>query len=207
MFTSFKSQIVVQTLAPFVIVFTTFCLILSGVPFEQIIEDWSKLVAITAMAIGLGLLQDLIPKPVKEALIFWRIRNRRSGHRAFSKERKFSSILRRDEVVDISIRENLAPMYQDRLFYEIYDRFRDKGNVKHSSYRYLQWRELSAVILVSGIIGGVFIGATRGFLSQELLITSASSAILLCLTVLAARNSSENLIDYVLLNERLDQNG
>lgn len=178
---------------------------LAGISVSDMAQNWEKLIAIGALAIALGLLQDLVPKPLKEWLIFWRIKDRLPGHRAFSKGRVFSSVIDREEVVDLSERENLGAKYQDRLFYRLYDNFRDKGSVKHYSFRYLQWRELACLAIVAGAAGSVYVAIAQGFLSFPVLILTAISTIVYLGSVAAARKSSNLLIDYVLLNERLSK--
>lgn len=207
MFNSWKSQIVVQTLAPYALGFGFFCLYLSGVPVSEILKNWEKLLAIGVLATALAVIQDLVPKALKEALVFWRISNRLPGHRAFAKDRKFSSIIDREEVVDISLRQALQERTQDRLFYRLYDKYRDKSHVKHYSFRYLQWRELSSMSLVCGIVGTYFVYYNRGEFSIDLAVVVIGSISVHLLSVFAARNSSSALIDYVLLSEKLEVSG
>ncbi|WP_172808194.1 hypothetical protein [Croceicoccus mobilis] len=177
------------------------CLLLSGKDISQLFSDWQKIIAIGCASVGLSLLLDLIPKSFKEILIFWRIRFRLPSHRAFANGRKFSEILDRNEVVDIAMRSSLGPKYQNRTFYRIYDKFRDVGSVRHYSTRYLQWRELASLSIFLIIIGYIYVGSEGGWASTQAALSLAIGiAITLC-SILAARNSSEMLIDYVLLSE------
>lgn len=202
---SHKSQIVIQTLAPFTLAFAAGTMYLSGIPISDFAESWEKLAAVGLLAIGLGLAQDLIPKPAKEALVFFRMRNRLPGHRAFSKGRRFSSIIDREEVLDIDIRENLGEKYQDRLFYQLYEKYRENSNVSHYSFRYLQWRELASLSLICGILGFSIVGVIQGIFSIQAFICLFSSLSIFICCIFAARNSAMMLIDYVLLSEKLDR--
>lgn len=207
MFNSWKSQIVVQTLAPYALGFSFFCLYLAGVPVIDILENWERLLAIGLLATALAMIQDLVPKALKESLVFWRMSNRLPGHRAFCKGRTFSSVIDREEVVDIGLREALSERTQDRLFYRLYDKYRDKSNVKHYSFRYLQWRELASLAIVCGPIGSYFVYASSEGWGLRWVPAMIISIIVCFLSIFAARSSSASLIDYVLLSERLEVDG
>lgn len=173
----------------------------------DIFEDWGKLLALGFLAVAIGLLQDLVPKPAKEWLVFWKCKNRLPGYRAFSKDRKFSSIISRQEVVDISARESLGERYQDRLFYQLYDKFREKGNVQHYSFRYLQWRELAATALIAEFVGGYYIANNVGVFTLEFVKFASVNMVIVISSIFAARGAANLLVDYVLLNERLSKGG
>lgn len=201
MLNSQKSQIVLQTLTPFSVAYAMVCLMILGNPIAEIVNDWEKIFALAFFSVGLALLQDLIPRGFKEWLVFWRIRHRLPGHRAFSPTRRWSSIIDKDEVIDIEIREGLTEKHQDRLFYRLYDNYRDVGSVKHYSFRYLQWRELASLAFISGMVGFIVIGNSAGWLSIAVGKAVGVAAGVTLLSILAARNSSATLIDRVLLAE------
>lgn len=203
MFSSYKSQIVLQSLVPFAIAYGFLCLILVGNMPSEVFSNWEKLAALGFLSVGIALLQDLIPKPFKETLVFWRLRERLPGHRAFVQDRSFSDVLSRDEVVDIDLREGLTPKYQNRLFYQVYDKFRDNGNVTHYSYRYLQWRELATIYFVSTVIGYILVGYGTDWVSWNAILVCAVGICFFISSIFAARSSANLLIDYVLLSERL----
>lgn len=202
-----KSQIELQTIAPFVIAYSILCLILLGNNLSELIANWEKLAVVGAFSVGLSLLQDLIPKSFKEALVFFRLRDRLPGTRAFDPQRRFSSVIEHIEVVDIALRSTLTRRHQDRLFYRIYDKYREKGNVKHYSFRYLQWRELASTSLICAFIGFSAVSYNAGFFSwPSMTALMVGTSICIC-SIVAARNSSALLIDYVLLAELLDKTG
>lgn len=205
MFSSQKSQIVVQTLAPYAVAYAMICLILLGNTFSEIVADWEKILALAFFSVALSLLQDLIPRSFKEWLVFWRMKNRLPGHRAFNRERKWSSIISREEVVDFEAREALGEKYQDRLFYQLYDNYRDVGSVKHYSFRYLQWRELASLSFVSGIVGYSVIADAIGWLSIEAIKALGVALGFTLLSIVAARNSAATLVDRVLLAEYIEK--
>lgn len=205
MFTSNKSQIVIQTLAPYSVAYGIFCLILMGSSLSEIVTNWEKIFALAFFSVGISLLQDLVPRGFKEWLVFWRLRERLPGHRAFSKGRRWSSVIAQNEVIDFEIRETLGARFQDRLFYNLYDRYRENGSVKHYSFRYLQWRELATAALVLGIFGYLAVGAAEGWTSRPALQSVGGSLVILIASVFAARNSANSLIDRVLLAESMEK--
>ena len=201
MFNSHKSQIVIQTLTPYAVAYAIFCLVQLGNPLADVLVDWKSLFALTFFSVGLSMLQDLVPKAFKEWLVFFRVTNRLPGHRAFSTNRRWSSVISRDEVLDFETREQLGQKYQDRLFYRIYDEYRDVGSVRHYSFRYLQWRELATIALISGLVGYSAVGLYVGWYSTGAILALAVAAVVMALSIVAARNAANALVDRVLLAE------
>lgn len=181
------------------------CLVLLGNDIGDVISSWEKLFAFTFLSLAISLLQDLIPRSFKEFVVFWRVKNRLPGHRAFSDARAWTSIITKDEVVDFEIRSALGARFQDRLFYRIFENYREVPSVKHYSFRYLQWRELASTSLIASVIGYSAVAASRGWLSIEAFVALGVGVIITICSIMAARNSANELVDRVLLAESMEK--
>lgn len=203
---SWKNQIALKTLVPFAAAYLVLCVYRANdSSLEVLTQQWQSIVAVGALSFAFALFQDLFPKSWKESLVFWRIQERLPGYRAFNKNRRKSSSLRWDEIFEVESRSKLEARDQDRLFYRLYDRFREKGPVSNSSYRYLQWRELSFLSFVCAITVLVYFTTKRGFFDQltfELTIYGLMST---GLSIIASRRSANDLVDQVLLAEYLEK--
>lgn len=202
-----KNQIALQTLAPSAIGYAIACLYLVGNPINHIFDQWEKIIAAGFLSVAFSLIQYLIPRPAKEFLVFWRLKERLPGFRSFSYGRKFSNIINRSEVVDIDLRQQLSPADQDRLYYKIYSKYREIGSVQNYAFRYLQWRELASFSIVMGAIGYAFVAVAVGYRSRQAMYAAAIAAFVYFLSVIAARSTANNLVDYVLLNEKISKEG
>lgn len=168
--------------------------------------DISPLASAAALlSVAAALIQDLVPKPIKEFAVFWRFKDRLPGHRAFSvtfeNMHRFdnSRILNWDEL------KKLDPINQQSIFYRIYKKHRDIQSVYHYSFRYLAWRDTGAMLIVLSIV-------TIALSSFQLIQIGTIPALkisFLCicfwiLTVGAARQASKELIVQVLSAESME---
>lgn len=197
---SHKTQAAIQFLAPSAIIYVLFgaYLLNNGWPSLSLIEKNSASVAVVGIAAMLA--QDLVPKPVKEALVFWRAKNRLPGHKAFTP--KFM----RDPRIDIENIPNLENLsvasgnVQQREFYRLYKSVADVRSVAHYSQRYIAWRDLSALLMILGFVSVPVlysVNSERGLIAG---ITLAATALLSFLfTSFAARNTANELVIQVLL--------
>lgn len=205
---SWKNQIVIKTLVPFVAAYLIICVVRSQTAsLTELMASWQSIVAIGALSFGLALFQDLFPKSLKEILVFWRVRNRVPGFRAFSPRMSYGELLDRDEVLAIEDRQKLSPKMQNRMFYRLYNKCRDSGAVSNSSYRYLQWRELAFLALISSIAVFVIYVRNRGITSLLPWELAGYGLVTVALSVIAARKSANELIGFVLLHEVLESEG
>ena len=83
---SHKTQAALQFLVPTVIIYSIFGAYLLNGEWPTLSFLQEKSAGLAILGIGAMLVQDLIPKPIKEFLVFLRMKNRMPGHRAFSPE-------------------------------------------------------------------------------------------------------------------------
>jgi hypothetical protein len=111
--------------------------------------------AITAASTASGaalisaLAQDIIPKPMKEWLVFWRLTERLPSYRAFSSIAASNDRIDTSRLSQFSALSEARPSEQHREFYRRYIAMREDPTIKHYSTRYVAWRDcLSMVVLM-----------------------------------------------------------
>jgi hypothetical protein len=130
-------------------------------------------------------ISGLISNPIKEFLVFWRIRNRLPGCRAFTK------FAREDQRVDITLLKIKIgafpeePSEQNRLWYKLYKGLKEDEIVTGSHRDFLLTRDLCSIsflfAVVLGLVGLFLLESTAtkltyvGFLLLQYLITSVSA--------------------------------
>lgn len=199
-----KTRAVVQYLTPAAILY----FISAGLLLSGTLPRSSDLIKYVGGAAGLSLIltlsQDLVPKPFKEFLVFWRINARLPGHRAFS------PVFQKPDRYDISKISNVielqeaSPAKQQNIFYGLYKKHSKEMRVEHYSFRYIAWRDTACLVFLLSVltlpIAAIFGGAAIIPSAAKL---AAASFIAYCLIGSAARQSANELVFQVLSAETL----
>lgn len=196
----FKAKIVSIFLIPAAAAFS----FMAGVIYKGIDEplfDLEVLKKTAILSLACALAQDILPRSFKEAVIFWRIRDRLPGHRAFLTQKTD-----RYDLSKITNMEQLAALpadKQQRVFYDVYKKHRDDPTVSQSNFRYVAWRDTASLFFCLGVISIPVAYLVARSLAQPfewrsavMLATSAFVAYLL--TSLAARQVANSLVSQVL---------
>lgn len=196
---TFKTKIIATFLVPAVAIYS----VVAGVAYRgysQAAFDWRALGTTAIMALLCALAQDLIPRSLKEALVFWRIRDRLPGCRAFSRETSDRYDL--SLIMNIDQLRTLSGAHQQRIFYSVYKKHKDDPTVSHYSFRYVAWRDTAALFFILAVltIPGVYsiLGLGVGANVGPALRLTAFSFVAYVLTALAARQSANSLVGQVL---------
>lgn len=145
----------------------------------------------------LALVQDLIPKPLKEAIVFLRLQNRLPGHRCFNAEYDNPSRFDRKKIKHIKTLSNADPPQQQVAFYSLYKKVAKKPAVEHYSIRYLAWRDVAAVSLVLAIVTLPVLGLSSDSWRPALEVT-AIMILVSTAAALAGRHAANELVYQVL---------
>lgn len=161
--------------------------------------------AAALLSVAAALVQDLVPKPIKEFAVFWRFKDRLPGHRAFADTFEhmhrfdFRRILNWDDL------KKLDPINQQRTFYRVYKKHRETPAIYHYSFRYLAWRDTGSMLLILGIVTITL--SSFQFIQIGAIPALKISLLCICfwiLTVGAARQASKELIVQVLSAESME---
>lgn len=197
---SHKGQVVIQFLVPVAIGYLTLAYFLLRGAAPTIDALWNNAGVAALLAVAGMLVQDLIPKPLKEGLVFFRARERLPSHRAFSPRTASDARLDSSKIDDFAALSALPPSDQSRAWYKSYLEFCDQPTVQHYSVRYLGWRDTAAFAAVLAIVSlpAALTVPFEGKIRMAVLLTAASLA-LYALSVVAARSASKELLIAVLL--------
>lgn len=197
---SHKGQVVIQFLVPVSVGYLALAFLLVRGSAPSITAVWDNAGALALLTVAAMLVQDLIPKPLKEFLVFFRAHDRLPGHRAFSE------LAIADPRIDPSNIENfdqlsaLTPSAQNKTWYINYLKFADQEGIRHYSIRYIGWRDtaiFSAVLatVTFPAIATIQFDRTIGIASA----LTAASFVLYALSVAAARAAARELLISVLV--------
>ena len=161
---------------------------------------WDHATAGAIVAVAAMLLQDLVPKPIKEALVFARHKERLPGHRCFSPASLADSRIDRAAIAGVDTLSSLPPADQNNVWYRQYQLVSERPAIIHYSFRYLAWRDvatLAASLTLISIPLLLSIGGAAAWRQGVLL--AAGCALLCILSIVAARAASKELITMVLM--------
>lgn len=141
--------------------------------------------------------QHLLPAPAKEVIVFWRWNNRLPGCRAFSHFAEHDSRIDTDHIRALGGDPLLPPKEQNHLWYNMYKGVADTPSVTQSHRRFLGFRDLSVVVLLTT---PVLLGAHVLLALDMERFALISALLLICYlaTVLAARNAASEFVRNVL---------
>ncbi|GAO40740.1 hypothetical protein SCH01S_51_00720 [Sphingomonas changbaiensis NBRC 104936] len=148
---SHKAKVVVQYLVPA----STAYFLLGAYLVTGVLEQGELKKGLGYLAVATvvtTLVQDIIPKPVKEAWVFLRARHRLPGYRAFTNAASHPDRIDTARISEYATLRDERPDVQQRSFYQVFKRNADKPNVEHYSFRYLAWRDTSALLLLLSLV-------------------------------------------------------
>jgi hypothetical protein len=159
--------------------------------------NWPDLIARATPSAGLlviaHLLQDIVPKAVKEAFVFFRVRNRLPSSRAYTELAMRDNRVSAAFVEKVSAQNDLSPTAQSARWFEIYNKIRDRPQIKHANLRYLAWRDGAAASLVLALATPV-LGAASILAWTEVAYLSGGCTAAAFLIAQAARNMANELV-------------
>jgi hypothetical protein len=196
---SHKTQAALQFLAPTAVIYVAFGAFLLNGHWPGWAEFKENSLAFAIVGIAAMLVQDLIPKPFKEFLVFWRRSERLPGHRAFSSIAIDNPNIDHSSISDIERLKNCTAEEQQRAFYQRYNSIREHPSVSHVSQRYIAWRDTSTLLFLLCCVSFPVIATFKHDRVLPVgLILCGVSAFFFLLTVFAARNSAKSLTIQVL---------
>ena len=168
------------------------------------LKDPKGFIPLTA-GILIIVLEGLFKNPVKEFLVFWRIKNRLPGHRAFTKIGPSDSRIDMDRVKKLFPGGTpKEPKKQNSEWYRLYRKYQNVLQVFHSHKAFLLTRDFTSltVIFIPLSMSGHFImGSPKRMLAYHLVIM----LLLFVIMSLAARYYGERFVASVLAEASINQ--
>jgi hypothetical protein len=146
-FPSQKTQAVVQFLVPICLGYLATVVFLSRGAVPTTGQLWDHATVAAVIAVAATLFQDLIPKPVKEWLVFYRLRDRLPGHRCFTDAALNNPRIEKTRLADLDHLTSLTADGQNKAWYRFYKTVSAQPAIRHYSFRYLAWRDSATVLL------------------------------------------------------------
>jgi len=197
---AFKTKIITLFLIPGVTLYA----LLAGLIFKGTGTQLFELKALpptAIMAAICALAQDITPRSFKEALVFWRMRDRLPGCRAFQRDTSDRYDLSR--LTNLEELRALSGSEQQRAFYKIYKKHQKDAPVAHFSFRYSAWRDLSSLYFLLAVLTVPAAATLPAVMDSDVnlrraAILAAFSFVAYLLTAVAARLSANSLVGQVL---------
>ena len=150
-----------------------------------------------ASGVGLLVLGDLVPRSVKEVMVFWRLRDRLPGCRAFTVIAPRDSRIDPTELAVLLPTSTMSPTAQNALWYRWLKETEDDPAVSDAHKRFLALREC-AVLLFLLLLLTPFLVLFPSQPSKGIVLLGVGSALAYLLAMGAARNAAARLVSNVI---------
>lgn len=188
-----KNKAALAYLLPLVLTYVSVVAVVSAGRRPEWTDILASALPASALLVGCHLLQDLLGKPFKEFLVFYRVKSRLPGHRAFSKHCVDDP---RVPAGFLSAKlEALGddPAAQNSEWYAMYRGVSKEAPVEHENLRYLAWRDATATLVLLTIATAAL--QPLGILSwSQVGQIAAGCLVVALLTAAAARNAANSLV-------------
>jgi hypothetical protein len=151
-----------------------------------------------------GVASWVVPRKVKETLVFWRV-----GPRCMPSSRAFSEIAHKDPRIDVKrLRERvsefpIAPAEQSSCWYSIYRKHHKEPAVEDANRAYLLYRDMTSLVPIVAITA-VIVALLVALPAHPNRTAALFLALEFLLTAVAARNAGSRLVANVLAIESSD---
>jgi len=168
--------------------------------FERITQLQSVLTHLGAAGIAgvlLLVLQDLIPRPVKEVLVFWRLRDRVPGCRAFSVVAKRDPRVDPTDLAVLLPASPMTPTEENALWYRWLKSVETDAGIADNHRRFLALRDC-AVLLFLLAFASPLLGLVPGTAQQGQLQLGLGCTVAYFAAAVATRNAGVRLVSNVI---------
>lgn len=142
-------------------------------------------------------LQGLIPSKIKEVLVFWKVKNRLPGCRAFSKYLKEDNRINKNNLIKMYGKFPKNEDKQNKLWYKIFKDIKD-NSIDKTHKDYLLLREFTIITIFFIFILPIVLWFFSNIDIRMLLIYLISLIFEYLIVRLIARNHAERLVTNVL---------
>jgi len=147
--------------------------------------------------IALLVLQDIVPRSWKEAIVFWRLRDRVPGCRAFSVVAKSDQRVNQAELSKLLPATSMSPGEENALWYRwLKEADKDPG-ICDNHHRFLALRDSAVLVLLLTLVSPFLLLLGSRSMAGTLWLTAATAGAYL-LTALAAAQAAKRLVGNVI---------
>lgn len=194
---SLKKGIGTKYLLPIVAFYAAGATVL-GLDRAALLQSALQHLGIAGLAgVALLIFQDLVPRPLKEVLVFWRFRDRVPGYRAFSKIAPADPRVDPTELAVLLPEQELTGAEQNALWYRWLKSVDADPGIADNHHRFLALRDCAVLLLLLALVSLVGSPFIFGSLRKTALLAGTCFGSYL-VTALAARNSAARLVGNVI---------
>ena len=194
---SLKKGIGTKYLMPIVVIYAAAAAGL-GLDRTELVQSVLQHMAAAGVAgVALLIFQDLVPRPLKEVLVFWRLRERLPGFRAFSKVAPGDPRIDPTELAVLLPARPLTGNEQNALWYRWLKSVEADPAIADNHYRFLALRDCAVLLLLLALASPLVALIPPGDIGRGLLLGGICLAAYV-LAALAARNAAVRLVGNVI---------
>jgi hypothetical protein len=194
---SLKKGIATKYLLPITAAYVTAALLL-GIGQGSVLKVvLPQLGAASTAGILFLVFQDLLPRPAKEVLIFWRFRDRLPGCRAFSIIAKNDPRIDPTELAVLLPPGTMTPSEENSLWYRWLKSVEADPAIADNHHRFLALRDSAVLLLMLALVSPA-LALVPDSRTQPPLMLGAACTVAYLVTALAARNAGARLVGNVI---------
>jgi hypothetical protein len=137
-------------------------------PSKLLSDSPGKTIVVFVTSMMLPIISGLIPRGLKEWLVFWRVKHRLPGYRAFTKYAHGDYRIFPDDLIQSIGGMPETPQAENSTWYRLYNMHEADDRVRESNRLYLLYREISSYTVLTAIVSSAgyvtFGGNINGFL-------------------------------------------
>lgn len=190
---SLKKGISVQFLMPIVAAYSAAAALLQVNNFTLVERAVQHLMPAGILGLAFLVFQEIIPRAVKEAVVFWRLKDRLPGCRAFSKYALRDERIDHTDLAILLPSGPMAPPEENALWYRWLKSVEDDAAISDNHRRFLILRECAVLLLLLTVGTPSLLFLPDRSLSQTLTLAGAFCAGYM-ITMFSARNAAVRLV-------------
>jgi hypothetical protein len=145
----------------------------------------------------LMVLQELLPRPAKEVLIFWRLRDRPPGFRAFSVVAKRDGRIDETDLAILLPASPMSPREENSLWYRWLKEVEADPGIADNHYRFLALRDSAVLLFLLCLVTPALAFLPTGGIAHVALL-EASCLAAYVLVAVSASNAAGRLVGNVI---------
>lgn len=166
--------------------------------FLSKLKDPKGIISLVSLIFSI-VIEGVLNNPIKEFLVFWRIKNRLPGHRAFTEIGPKDARVNMEKVKTL-FPENLPsdPKPQNNEWFSLYKKYSDERRVFYSHKAFLMTRDLTALtasVMPLSFIGHIITGTQWHMIGYHMLVLLG----MLILISVSSRNYGNRFVANVLI--------
>lgn len=190
---SLKSRVAMQYILPLLLAYIAIVTAFAAGEEPSLAVITKKTAPAAIFCLACQLLQDFLPRSWKEVIVFWRVKDRLPGHRAYTEVCDGDTRIPASYIDRIRRSENMDPGSQNAIWYRQYSSVSKEPQVAHENLRYIAWRDTSIVLFLLAV-GAPLFGAFSIISWAQAGVLALGCCLCALASILCARNTAHSLV-------------